>query len=128
MRTTAKAFSDLPTKRKTSREGGREEALSSTLGHLPKPASWEEREDGGAVLPTMGLTTAGEPGPRSIKLSSVTSLSTCQDMRLSEVSPGAMLQQPHTDLHALTRKGIKAVQPMEDGSPYPPEGFIVDSG
>lgn len=47
-------------------------------GHSPKPASWEEREDGGAVLPTVGLTTAGDPGPRSMRLSSVTSLSTCQ--------------------------------------------------
>jgi hypothetical protein len=60
------------------------EALSSTVRHLhlPKPASWDEREEGVAVLPTMGLTTAGEPGPRSIKLSSVTSFSTCQDIRL----------------------------------------------
>ena len=47
-------------------------------GHSPKPASWEEREEGGATPPTVGLTTAGEPGPRSMRLSSVTSLSTCR--------------------------------------------------
>lgn len=49
--------------------------------YSPKPASWDEREDGGAVLPTIGLTTAGDPGPRSIRLSSVTSFSTCQSIR-----------------------------------------------
>lgn len=47
-------------------------------GHSPKPASWDEREDGGTVPPTVGLTTAGDPGPRSMRLSSVTSLSTCR--------------------------------------------------
>lgn len=45
--------------------------------HSPSPASWVESVAAGAVLPTMGLTTAGEPGPRSIRLSSVTSLRTC---------------------------------------------------
>lgn len=54
------------------------------MRYSPKPASWDEREGGGAVLPTMGLTTAGDPGPRSIKLSSVTSLSTCGSRRCSE--------------------------------------------
>lgn len=49
--------------------------------YSPKPASWEEREEGGAVFPTIGLTTAGDPGPKSIKLSSVTSFSTCQSVR-----------------------------------------------
>lgn len=82
------------------------------------------------MLPTMGLTTAGEPGPRSIKLSSVTSLSTCQDMRLTVRSAlGLHSSNPiQIDLHALMRKGVKAVQPMEDGSPYLPEGYMVDSG
>lgn len=63
------------------------------MRYSPKPASWDEREGGGAVLPTMGLTTAGDPGPRSIKLSSVTSLSTCWSRRCSEpVSPGALAE------------------------------------
>lgn len=63
------------------------------MRYSPKPASWDEREGGGAVLPTMGLTTAGDPGPRSIKLSSVTSLSTCGSRRCSEpVSPGALAE------------------------------------
>lgn len=51
------------------------------IRYSPSPASCEESEDGVAEFPTIGLTTAGEPGPKSIKLSSVTSFSTCWDTR-----------------------------------------------
>lgn len=81
------------------------------------------------MLPTMGLTTAGEPGPRSIKLSSVTSLSTCQDMRMTVRSAfGLSSSYPDTDLHTLIRKGINAVQQMEGGSFYLPEGYMANLG
>lgn len=70
-----------PSAQTHNREVACEGGFAPPMRHSPKPASWEEREDGGAVFPTIGLTTAGDPGPRSIKLSSLTSFSTCQNMR-----------------------------------------------
>lgn len=70
--------------------------ISSTDRDSPRPASREEsvageaeragateagRLEGGVPL-ILGLTTAGEPGPRSIRLSSVASLRTCKGTKI----------------------------------------------
>lgn len=58
--------SPRPARREESVAGEAERAGATEAGRL----------DGGVPL-ILGLTTAGEPGPRSIRLSSVASLKTC---------------------------------------------------
>lgn len=100
------------------------------MRHSPKPASWEEREDGGAVFPTIGLTTAGDPGPRSIKLSSVTSFSTCQNMRLA-ISPrtlesGSEVEAGKATMQSSKKKSISAALVQKQGHfPHLPSRSMV---
>lgn len=100
------------------------------MRHSPKPASWEEREDGGAVFPTIGLTTAGDPGPRSIKLSSVTSFSTCQNVRLA-MSPrtlesGSEVEASKATVQGSEKKSISTALVQKQGHfPHLPSRSMV---
>lgn len=100
------------------------------MRHSPKPASWEEREDGGAVFPTIGLTTAGDPGPRSIKLSSVTSFSTCQNVRLvmspRTLESGSEVEASKATVQGSEKKSISTAPVQKQGHfPHLPSGPMV---
>lgn len=52
----------------------REAGLDRWAGEAARPAA----DAGGGLEVTLGVTTAGEPGPKSIRLSSVVSLNVCR--------------------------------------------------